>query len=159
MSARLIKQRVNTKHCANNYYRFIVRFPIGLEFLFITFTILLHLLLSWTSSLSISSLAISTSTLSNHVFLGLKTGLLPSTLYLIHFFTQCCCLPTPMTLASGGSPMFPLVVHQPASPSIWPAVQSLRRGLSRNPGRQCGAYVGAVEEMMCVVCVDVTEGA
>ena len=55
--------------------------------------------------------------------------------------------------------MFPLVVHQPASPSIWPAVQSLRRGLSTNPGGQCGAYVGAVEEMMCVVCVDVTEGA
>ena len=26
-------------------------------------------------------------------------------------------------------------------------------------GRQGGAYVGAVEEMMCVVCVDVTEGA
>ena len=26
-------------------------------------------------------------------------------------------------------------------------------------GRQCGAYVGAVEEMMCVVCVDVTEEA
>ena len=25
----------------------------------------------------------------------------------------CCCLPTPMALASGGSPMFPLVVHQP----------------------------------------------
>ena len=39
-----------------------------------------------------------------------------------------------MTVASGGSPMFPLVVHQPASPSIWPAVQSLRRGLSTNPG-------------------------
>ena len=34
----------------------------------------------------------------------------------------CCCLPTPMTLASEGSPMFPLVVHQPASPSIRPAV-------------------------------------
>ena len=46
----------------------------------------------------------------------------------------CCCLPTPMALASGGSPIFPLVVHQPASPSIWPAVQSLRRGLSTNPG-------------------------
>ena len=46
----------------------------------------------------------------------------------------CCCLPTPMALASGGSPMFPLVVHQPASPSIWPAVQSLRRGMSTNPG-------------------------
>ena len=39
-----------------------------------------------------------------------------------------------MTLASGGSPMFPLVVHQPSSPSIWPSVQSLRRGLSTNPG-------------------------
>ena len=64
-----------------------------------------------------------------------------------------------MTLASGGSPMFPLVVHQPASPFIWPAVQSLRRGLSTNPGAQCGAYMGAVEDMMCVVCVDVTEGA
>ena len=25
----------------------------------------------------------------------------------------CCCLPTPMTLASGGSQMFTLVVHQP----------------------------------------------
>ena len=32
-----------------------------------------------------------------------------------------------MTVASGGGgPMFPLVVHQPVSPSIWPAVQSLR---------------------------------
>ena len=46
----------------------------------------------------------------------------------------CSCLPTPTTLASGGSPMFPPVVHQPASTSIWPAVQSLRRGLSTNPG-------------------------
>ena len=33
-----------------------------------------------------------------------------------------------------GSPIIPLVVHQPASPSIWPAVQSLRWGLSTNPG-------------------------
>ena len=33
-----------------------------------------------------------------------------------------------------GNRMFPLVVHQPASPSIWPAVQSLRQGLSTNPG-------------------------
>ena len=62
-----------------------------------------------------------------------------------------CCLPTPMTLASGGSPMFPLVVHQPVSPSIWPAVQSLRPQIQ---GRQCGVYVGADD-----VCVDVTEGA
>ena len=57
-----------------------------------------------------------------------------------------------MALASGGSPMLPLVVHQPA-------VQSLRRVCPQIQGRQCGAYVGAVEEMMCVVCVDVTEGA
>ena len=54
--------------------------------------------------------------------------------YCCPFYGSCCCLPTPMTLASGGSPMFPLVIHQPASPSIWPAVQSLRRGLSSNPG-------------------------
>ena len=75
----------------------------------------------------------------------------------------CCCLPTPMTLASGGSPMFPLVVHQPASPSIWPPVQSLRRGLSTNPGatmwcvcvcswrddvcRVCGCYRGGIVVM------------
>ena len=48
--------------------------------------------------------------------------------------TYCyCCLPTSMTLASAGSPMFPLVVHQPTSPSIWPAMQSRRRGLSTSP--------------------------
>ena len=58
-----------------------------------------------------------------------------------------------MALSSGGSPMFPLVVHQPASPSIWPEVQSLRRVCPQIQGRQCGAYVGAVEEMMCVMCV------
>ena len=68
------------------YYRFIVRFPIGLDFLFIIF--LLHFFLSWTSSLSISSSAISASTLSHHVFLGLPTGLLPSTLHSIYYFTQ-----------------------------------------------------------------------
>ena len=41
----------------------------------------------------------------------------------IHFNQDCCCLPTPMTFASGGSPIFPHVVHQPASQSIWPAVR------------------------------------
>ena len=67
-----------------------------------------------------------------------------------------------MTLASvrgRRAPIFQLVVHQPASMSIWPAVLSLRRGLPQIQGWQCGAYVGAVEEMMCVVCVSVTEGA
>ena len=57
------------------------------------------------------------------------------------------------------SPIFPLVVHQPVSPSIWLAVLSLRRVLSANPGVQCVAYVGAVEEMMCVVYVGVTKRA
>ena len=37
-----------------------------------------------------------------------------------YVYGLCYCLPTPMTLASGGGggPMFPFVVHQPASPSI-----------------------------------------
>ena len=46
-----------------------------------------------------------------------------------------CCLPTPFTLVSGDeSPIFSLVVLQSAFPSIWPAVSSLRCGLSTNPG-------------------------
>ena len=64
------------------------------------------------------------------------------------------CLITPLTLVCGGSPIIPLLVHQPAYLSIWPAAPSLQQGLSTNPGgEQCGAYVGAVEEMVCVVCV------
>ena len=56
-----------------------------------------------------------------------------------------------MTLASGGSPMFPLVVHQPASPSIWPAVQSLRRGLSTNPGATIDVCMWRMFVFMSVV--------
>ena len=97
----------------------------------------------------------SRSTITAHFLLLMRIGPMLSVL----FSLCCCCLPTPMTLASGGSPMLPLVVHQPASPSFWPAVQSLRRVCPQIQGRQCGVYVGAVEEMMCVVCVDVTEGA
>ena len=41
---------------------------------------------------------------------------------------------TPLTLGSGGSPIFPLMVHQPASASVWPAVPSHRRGLSTTLG-------------------------
>ena len=65
-----------------------------------------------------------------------------------------------MTLASGGSPMFPLVVHQPAfsvhlaSSAVTPA-GSVHKSRGDNVVRM---WV-AVEEMMCVVCVDVTEGA
>ena len=62
-----------------------------------------------------------------------------------------------MTLASGGGggPMSTSQLLRPSvqqcshSGGVCPQIQ----------GRQCGAYVGAVEEMMCVVCVDVTEGA
>ena len=61
----------------------------------------------------------------------------------------CCCLLTPMTLASGGSPMFPIVVHQAVSPSIWSAVQSLRRGLSTNPGVTMWVQL----KRWCVSCV------
>ena len=61
-----------------------------------------------------------------------------------------------MTLASGGSPMFPLVVHQPTSPSIW-ASSAVTPAGSVHKSR--GDNVGAVEELMCVVCVDITEGA
>ena len=100
------------------YIIFIVRFPIGLVVLFITF--FLHFFLSWTSSLSISSFAISTSTFSNHV-LGLPTGVLP-----------CCCLPTPMILAGGGSHL--PACGLPASFSVHLATSALRRDMSTNPG-------------------------
>ena len=133
-----IKIRTNESPFFSNhiYYWFVVRFPIGLNFLFITF--LLHFLLPWTSSLSISSSAIiifgdfnldtfkSTPFKTNKVdaenFTDILNGF--NLFKLIHKPTRikppccCCCLPTPMTLASGGSPMFPLVVHQPTSPSI-----------------------------------------
>ena len=52
-------------------------------------------------------------------------------------YVPCCCyLPTSLTLVCvwGGSPIIPLLVHQPAYLSIWPAALSLQRGLSTNPG-------------------------
>ena len=43
--------------------------------------------------------------------------------------------PLPLTLVCGRSPIIPLLVQQSAYPSIWPAAQSLQRGLSStNPG-------------------------
>ena len=59
------------------------------------------------------------------------------------------CLPTPLIVVCGGSPIIPLLVHQPAYLSIWPAAPSLQRGV----------YVGAVEEMVFVVCVGIAEEA
>ena len=38
------------------------------------------------------------------------------------------------SLCGGGCPIIPLLVHQPAYPSIWLAAPSLQRGLSTNPG-------------------------
>ena len=59
----------------------------------------------------------------------------------VHKYISCfCSLPTPMTISSGESSMFPLVVRQPGSPSIWPAVQS--RGLSTTPGVIMGCVCG-----------------
>ena len=51
------------------YYRFIVRFTIGLEFLLILF--LLQFFLEQMSSLSISSSATQSSTFSNHIYLSI----------------------------------------------------------------------------------------
>ena len=61
-----------------------------------------------------------------------------------------------------------LVIHQPASPSIWPAIQSPRRGLFANPGvtmwcvcgcswrddvcRMCGCYRGGIVVMDVIWC-------
>ena len=41
---------------------------------------------------------------------------------------------TPVTLASGRRPIFPLVAHQPASLSIWPAVQSPAAPVHKSKG-------------------------
>ena len=60
-----------------------VRFSIWLYFLFITFR--LHVFLSWMYFLLISCSVVSAFTFPNHVFLGLPTNLLPSTLISIDF--------------------------------------------------------------------------
>ena len=64
----------------------------------------------------------------------------------------CCSLPTPMTLASGGvSPIFPLVVHQPAFPVTLAGFVHKSRGdnvvrmwlqLRDDVGRVCECYRG-----------------
>ena len=53
-----------------------------------------------------------------------------------------------MTLASGGSPMFPLVVHQSASPPSGQQCSHSGGVCPQIQGRQCGAYVGAVALLM-----------
>ena len=66
-----------------------------------------------------------------------------------------------MTLASGGGESDVPACGPPASFSVHLASSAVTPAGSVHiiQGRQCGVYVGAVKEMMCVVCVDVTEWA
>ena len=93
------------------YYWFIVRFPIGLDFLFITF--ILHLFLSW--AIFFVNLKFCHIRFYTLVLLDLPTSLLPSTLNSIHFFTQSSSfflitcpyhlsLPLPITFVIGSTP-------------------------------------------------------
>ena len=82
--------------------------------------------------------------------------------------------PLPRPLLVGGVRCFGLVVHQPASPSIRLAVQSLRWGLSTNPGVTmwcvcrcswrddvCECYRGGIVVMDVIwrrLCVNMTWG-
>ena len=45
--------------------------------------------------------------------------------------------------------MIPFVVHKTVYPSNWLAAPLLQPGLPTNPVVTYGAYVGAVEEMVC----------
>ena len=63
----------------------------------------------------------------------------------------------PLPLASGGSPIFPRWVRQPASLAMWLAVLPRRRGLSRDPGLR--GDVCAVEEAVCITWMFVAEVA
>ena len=67
---------------------------------------------------------------------GVKNRMMWTSLNLMNFFSCAVssCLPTPLTLPSGESPIFPLEVNQPAFSSIRLAVPSLQRALSTSPG-------------------------
>ena len=59
---------------------------------------------------------------------GKQSGIMIIFIFVFSINRCSCCLPTPLTLARGGSPIFPLVVHQPISPPIWPSIPSIHRG-------------------------------
>ena len=72
-------------------------------------------------------------------------------------FPVCYCLPTPMTLASGG---VRCSHFWSTSQLIYPSRHQLHHSSGVCPQiqrRQCGAYVGAVEEIVCVMCVGVMD--
>ena len=73
------------------------------------------------------------------------------------FSSCCCCLPTPLTLVCGRGESDHPVFGPPASLSFHLASSSSTPAGYVNKSR--GDNVGAVEEMVCVVCVGVTEGA
>ena len=64
---------------------------------------------------------------------------------------SCCCLPAPL-LVGRWVRSSSLGVHQPAYPSIWPAVLTLRRGLSTKPGVTpwCVCECNWRDDMCCV---------
>ena len=73
-------------------------------------------------------------------------------------FPVCCCLPTPMTLASGG---VRCSCFWSTSQLIYPSGHQLHHASGVCPQiqrRQSSAFVGAVEEIVCVMCVGVAEG-
>ena len=65
-----------------------------------------------------------------------------------------------MTLASGGGETDVPASGPPASFSVRLDSSAVTPAgtAHKSMGCQSGAYVGAVEEMMCAVCVSVTEG-
>ena len=58
-----------------------------------------------------------------------------------------------------GSPMFPLGVYHIASPSIWPAVQSLQRGRSTYPWVTMWCVCAYVSDLLCRCIVRLLDGS
>ena len=68
-------------------------------------------------------------------------------------YFSCCCLPTPLTLVCGWNPIIPLLVHQPAYPSIWQAAPSLQWDMPTNPGVTIWCVCGcSSRDGVCRVC-------
>ena len=64
-----------------------------------------------------------------------------------------CCLPTPLTITSGGARSSSSRSTSQHSPSIWPTVPSLQRGLSTSPGSDNVVRMWVQLKRSCVSCV------